>query len=385
MSLVLCALISAHASMTLLGLIWVAALPSQLAFHSELSLLPPARALEIVPRATSPHVAWSAEGVMVAVDTAGDGHALWLEESPRELQPQINSSRLAEIDWSLWAATAAVTVVSSENRTATDDLATPTEADLTSAVASQDFCAAHVRDLPVLTTPIDPASISGTGFTIQVNNVVIGEVGSQATADQVAQQIRQALPALEANAAGLTPQISGDGDTAAAQLEGQTVFVLPENIYGPYADHPALTVAHWVNNLRDALGAPPLDPSPIHMVAEGLGETSQRLEGIASWYGPYFHGRQTATGEIFDQHDLTAAHKTLPFGTTLKVRNLLNDKTVVVRINDRGPYIGDRSLDLSYAAAQCLGAEEVGLIPYEATILAEGIPRAWQGDIVATR
>jgi len=378
-SLVSCALISAHASMTLLGLIWVAALPGQLAFHSDLSLLPSARAIG------HPHAAWLAKGATAAVDTAGDSHALWREDSPSELKPQIHSPQLAEIDWGLWIATAAVTVVSSEGRAATDDLATPTEADLTSAGASQDLCAAHIRDLPVLTTPVDPASVSGAGYTIQVNDVVIGEVGSQAAADQVAQQIRQAMPALEANPAGLTPQISGDGDIAAAQLEGQTVFVLPEDIYGPYADHPALTVAHWVNNLRDALDAPPLDPSPIHMVAEGLGETSQKLEGIASWYGPYFHGRQTATGEIFDQHDLTAAHKTLPFDTTLKVRNLLNDKTVVVRINDRGPYIGDRSLDLSYAAAQCLGAEEIGLIPYEATILAEGIPRAWQGDAVAIR
>jgi rare lipoprotein A len=101
----------------------------------------------------------------------------------------------------------------------------------------------------------------------------------------------------------------------------------------------------------------------------GLVETPDQFRGTASWYGPYFHGRQTATGETFNQHDLTAAHKTLPFGTYLKVRNLLNDRTVVVRINDRGPYVGERSLDLSYAAAQCLNSETVGVIPYEATIL----------------
>ncbi|PZV08425.1 MAG: hypothetical protein DCF32_04840 [Leptolyngbya sp.] len=120
------------------------------------------------------------------------------------------------------------------------------------------------------------------------------------------------------------------------------------------------------------------------MAAHGLGETRQTFNGTASWYGPYFHGRQTATGETFNQHDLTAAHKTLPFGTYLKVRNQLNGKSVVVRINDRGPYIGDRSLDLSYAAAQCLGGDRVGLIPYQATILAPGVPQAWQSDVVAT-
>nr|WP_322743576.1 septal ring lytic transglycosylase RlpA family protein [Romeria gracilis] len=100
-----------------------------------------------------------------------------------------------------------------------------------------------------------------------------------------------------------------------------------------------------------------------------LKASTNRLEGTASWYGPYFHGRLTATGEIFDQNELTVAHKTLPFGTLLKVRNLLNDRMVIVRVNDRGPYVGDRSLDLSRAAAECLDSTQVGLIPYEAVLL----------------
>lgn len=83
----------------------------------------------------------------------------------------------------------------------------------------------------------------------------------------------------------------------------------------------------------------------------------------------------TANGETYNQHDLTVAHKSLPFGTYLQVRNLHNDKTVVVRVNDRGPYVGDRSLDLSNAAAQCLGSDKVGVIPYEAVILKAIKPR----------
>ncbi|NJN01653.1 MAG: septal ring lytic transglycosylase RlpA family protein [Leptolyngbyaceae cyanobacterium RM1_1_2] len=98
-------------------------------------------------------------------------------------------------------------------------------------------------------------------------------------------------------------------------------------------------------------------------------EGQERFYGTASWYGPYFHGRRTATGEIFNQNALTAAHKTLPFGTQLKITNRLNDRSVVVRINDRGPYIGQRSIDLSRAAARCLGSEGTGVIPYEAVIL----------------
>jgi len=77
--------------------------------------------------------------------------------------------------------------------------------------------------------------------------------------------------------------------------------------------------------------------------------------GIASWYGPEFHGKPTSSREIFDQNDLTAAHQTLPFGTMVLVTNLDNGRQVTVRINDRGPFIKGRIIDLSYAAARMLG------------------------------
>lgn len=81
----------------------------------------------------------------------------------------------------------------------------------------------------------------------------------------------------------------------------------------------------------------------------------------ASWYGPKFHGKLTANGEIYDQMALTAAHKSLKFGTLLKVTNPKNGNSVIVRINDRGPYIGDRELDLSKGAAIKLGLLEKGV------------------------
>jgi len=77
--------------------------------------------------------------------------------------------------------------------------------------------------------------------------------------------------------------------------------------------------------------------------------------GIASWYGQEFHGRSTSSREIFDMNDMTAAHRTLPFGTNVMVTNLGNDHSVVVRINDRGPFVRGRIIDLSYAAARVLG------------------------------
>ena len=77
-------------------------------------------------------------------------------------------------------------------------------------------------------------------------------------------------------------------------------------------------------------------------------------EGVASWYGPNFHGKLTANGEVFDMYGLTAAHKTLPLNTTVRVTNLANNKSLILRINDRGPYIKGRILDCSYGAAKKL-------------------------------
>lgn len=75
-------------------------------------------------------------------------------------------------------------------------------------------------------------------------------------------------------------------------------------------------------------------------------------EGVASWYGPKFHGQVTASGEVYNMYALSAAHKLLPLGSKARVTNLENQKSVIVKINDRGPYIKDRILDLSYAAAR---------------------------------
>jgi len=83
--------------------------------------------------------------------------------------------------------------------------------------------------------------------------------------------------------------------------------------------------------------------------------------GTASWYGEQFQGRQTASGEPFDMHDFTAAHPSLPLGSLVKVTNLRNGKAVVVRINDRGPVVEGRIIDVSYTAAQALGFKERGV------------------------
>ena len=116
---------------------------------------------------------------------------------------------------------------------------------------------------------------------------------------------------------------------------------------------------------RSAAGAvPPESP------AESVRESDQ--QGLASWYGPRFHGRRTASGEIFNRRDFTAAHRTLPFGTRVCVRSQLTGRAVVVRINDRGPFAVNRVIDLSQAAAQELGMQGLGIKPVELWLLEEG-------------
>ena len=109
--------------------------------------------------------------------------------------------------------------------------------------------------------------------------------------------------------------------------------------------------------------------------------------GVASWYGPKFHGKLTANGELFDMNRLTAAHKTLPLPSLVAVTNLQNGREVVLRVNDRGPFAGDRIIDLSRAAAETLGTRRAGLgqvrvrylgpAPMEEAIVALGQPEAF--------
>jgi rare lipoprotein A len=94
----------------------------------------------------------------------------------------------------------------------------------------------------------------------------------------------------------------------------------------------------------------PASPKPIKV-----------WEGVSSWYGPRFHGRLTANGETYDMHGPTAAHPTLPLGSLVRVVNLQNGKSRVIRINDRGPYIPGREIDVSYGVASSLGFDEKGL------------------------
>lgn len=113
-----------------------------------------------------------------------------------------------------------------------------------------------------------------------------------------------------------------------------------------------------------------LPPSKITLPVPAPSPVTQT--GIASWYGPGFHGKPTASGVIYDQHSFTAAHQTLPLGTRVRVINLENRKSVEVLINDRGPFARGRIIDLSYSAAHALDMIGPGTVPVRIEILDSG-------------
>jgi rare lipoprotein A len=150
-----------------------------------------------------------------------------------------------------------------------------------------------------------------------------------------------------------------------ATIDGKTV--LPDATANREQD--ALTAT---NRLRRLLG----DAAPLSEVLDkpkvrlqprrlstriAFGSVRARMSGMASWYGPGFHGNRSASGEIFHQGAMTAAHRTLPFGTMVRVTNVNNGRSVIVRINDRGPYVGGRVIDLSAGAARILGITQSGV------------------------
>src|SRR6267378_2188405 len=121
-----------------------------------------------------------------------------------------------------------------------------------------------------------------------------------------------------------------------------------------------LGAAQGPNN-SEASSAPTRAVPAKPEIRSQIGKHQPYQIGTASWYGEYFDGKQTASGEDFDMYDLTAAHPTLPLGSYVRVTNLRNGRAVVVKVNDRGPIVQGRIIDLSYGAAQLLQFQEKGL------------------------
>ena len=202
-------------------------------------------------------------------------------------------------------------------------------------------------------------------YEIRVKGRAIAERTDAKTALAMAERIERWLQAPDFDAERLQP--ASIGGKPGSRAGDRVLFVLDEPT--TEESNPELVAIRWVNNLRLALKLEPLALDRAQMQMHGLQNTDRSLAGLASWYGPYFHGRQTANQEIYNQHALTAAHVTLPFDTYLRVTNRNNGRSVVVRINDRGPYIEPRILDLSLQAARCLKIEQSGIAEIEAAIV----------------
>jgi rare lipoprotein A len=141
--------------------------------------------------------------------------------------------------------------------------------------------------------------------------------------------------------------------------------------------------------LGGCASSPPPTPSKSHPRPYRVGRTwyqpldharDFQQEGIASWYGKKFHGRKTSSGETYNMYGMSAAHKTLPLGTYVRVKNLTNNKTIDVRINDRGPFVRGRIIDLSYGAAKKLNIVGPGTAPVEIYALGQASGRSESGS-----
>lgn len=215
-----------------------------------------------------------------------------------------------------------------------------------------DAFSAPVTDAPEPAPAVAPAPVTTgsadqdpTTLTEQLLNENSGADGSAASSLNWAQwglAESSALSVINApvKRAGLLPDPLRE-DLPALQIDAQG-----EASYNPYGNMLPYVIRG----------------EPYSLKSMSLGK---RQEGMASWYGPGFNGRRTASGEVFDMHQLTAAHRTLPLPSFVRVTNLANQQSVIVRINDRGPYHSGRILDLSYGAARKIGMLSTGRVSIE--------------------
>jgi rare lipoprotein A (peptidoglycan hydrolase) len=164
---------------------------------------------------------------------------------------------------------------------------------------------------------------------------------------------------------------------AIGSAKNQIIFTVDEEQAKKLSMAAPELAIKWVNNIRLALGGPPIVRHNILIASRGLWITPQALPGknikqqtgVASWYGGIFEGRRAADGSRFTRYNFTAAHKTLPFGSVVRVTNLRNSKSCLVRITDRGPFISGRIIDLSKAAAREINMVGTGVSKVKIEVL----------------
>jgi len=258
----------------------------------------------------------------------------------------------------------------------------------------------YVRNIPVLTF-LGSGPVTGSGTKVGETTDSQKSDSRHQASGNTASSTRQ-LTALNANDVGNDPvwratavaaklnQLSRENVDARAiavrwkaecncysiQVQNEELVRINEKTTLPdTTQNLAQDALQATNRLRRLMGnAPPLQeiagmPPARPVVRVAVGPIRFQMTGIASWYGPGFHGNRSASGERYNQNAMTAAHRSLPFGTKVQVTNLRNGRSVVVRINDRGPFIRGRVIDLSAAAARVLGLMQSGTAPVQIDVL----------------
>lgn len=250
------------------------------------------------------------------------------------------------------------------------------------AIDGRQAATLYVKDIPVLTfigTEVSSLSNASSGVALAASGPVSLETAATSAGD-ILNASKDSDPVLRATALGKkldletvdAKSISARWDEATegfiVTLADQDLVALDSRTILADTTNDAATDAIQVTNrlrrlvggaepISEIEGMPEPEPEPAAVAAPQQLAIASTTTGSASWYGPGFDGRLSASGEVFNQYDLTAAHRTLPFGTRVLVTNMYTGQQVVVRINDRGPYSGDRIIDLSAGAA-----EQIGLI-----------------------
>ncbi|MFB2935181.1 septal ring lytic transglycosylase RlpA family protein [Aerosakkonemataceae cyanobacterium BLCC-F154] len=284
-------------------------------------------------------------------------------------------------------------------------------------IAGRQAATLYLRDIPVLTfvstSPVESSSVkegtSSQSGNPQVESVTINPTARASTiAAKLNQLNRENLDASQITVtyAGSNKVSNSNEETLQAQantasnqktallakvnrdryiikINGEKLVEITENTRLPdTTNNLAEDALQATNRIRRLMGnAPPLTeipgkPTPQSQPGQVAFLRTQPtikaiLRGIASWYGPGFHGNRTANGERYNQNSLTAAHRSLPFGTMVRVTNLRNGLSVVVRINDRGPFTRGRIIDLSAAAARTIGLTSSGIARVTVEVLGE--------------
>lgn len=166
-----------------------------------------------------------------------------------------------------------------------------------------------------------------------------------------------------------------DNGIAVIQTEDTTIATVDRLTASDNNEEPLKLSLLYTNRLRQSLGGKSLDEQVLSSISQpepSYRGTGKVQTGMASWYGPYFHGRRAADGSRFNQYAMTAAHKTLPFGTLVRVVNQRTKKACLVKITDRGPYAHGRVIDLSRGAAGAIGMLGSGVAPVSIEVVKKG-------------